>query len=73
MCNAVYNEMETVPSVIVMMGNFQSYTCQAASTDYVALKEQFSSLAACLRQYSRLVVSSHGVSNHSLCTNMHLY
>ncbi|KAK9814165.1 hypothetical protein WJX72_001491 [[Myrmecia] bisecta] len=56
-----YEMMENVPSLFVLMGNFQSYSCASASTDYTAIRENFSSLAAALSQHRRIKQSSHFV------------
>lgn len=48
--------MESVPGVFVLMGNFQSYSATSASTDYGAIKQNFSALAAALQRHRRLTV-----------------
>ena len=52
-----FESLETVPAVFVFMGNFQSFSATSASTDYDAIKQNFSALAAVLQRHRRLVVS----------------
>lgn len=51
-----FESLETVPAVFVFMGNFQSFSATSASTDYDAIKQNFSALAAVLQRHRRLVV-----------------
>ena len=57
MFHAGFESLETVPAVFVFMGNFQSYPATSASTDYDAVKQNFSALAAVLQRHRRLAVS----------------
>ena len=50
--------MDSVPAVFVLMGNFQSYSATSATTDYAAIKQNFSALAAALQRHRRLTVRS---------------
>ena len=45
--------------MFVLMGNFQSFACSSASTDYAAIKANFGALAALLASFPRIVVR-HG-------------
>ena len=42
--------------MFVLMGNFQSSSCGAPSTNYVAVKEHFAALAAMICQHKNLMV-----------------
>ena len=57
-CNpcAGFEGLERVPSMFVLMGNFQSFACSSASTDYAAIKANFGALAALLASFPRIVV-----------------
>ena len=57
MCCAGFNELDTIPSAFVLMGNFQSQPASKASTNYTVIREQFKSLANVISQYQRLQVS----------------
>ena len=57
MCYAGFNELDTIPSAFVLMGNFQSQPASTASTNYTVIREQFKSLANVISQYQRLQVS----------------
>jgi len=48
--------MDTVPRMFVLMGNFQSYSATSATTDYDAVRQNFSALAGVLQRHKRLVV-----------------
>jgi hypothetical protein len=48
--------MERVPSMFVLLGSFQSYACNSASTDYAAVKDNFRALADLLAGFSRIKV-----------------
>ena len=64
--HAGFESLETVPAVFVFMGNFQSYPATSASTDYDAVKQNFSALAAVLQRHRRLVVSVTPHPAHTL-------
>ena len=42
--------------MFVLMGNFQSYPATSATTDYDAVRQNFSALASVLQRHRRLVV-----------------
>ncbi len=42
--------------MFVLLGNFQSFSCNAASTDYAALKDNFGALAETLASFPRIRV-----------------
>ncbi len=50
---AGFEGMEEPPTVMLLMGNFQSTACAA---DAAAMKENFSALAATLLRFPRLLV-----------------
>lgn len=52
-CTAGYEQLEELPTVMVLMGNFHSTTCVA---DAAAMKENFSALAATILRFPRLQV-----------------
>lgn len=56
MCSAGFDGLDAVPSVFVLMGNFQSSSCGAPSTNYVAVKGHFAALAAMISQHKNLMV-----------------
>ena len=58
MCYAGFNELDTIPSAFVLMGNFQSQPASTASTDYTVIREQFKSLANVISQYPQLQVGN---------------
>ena len=43
--------------MFVLMGSFQSYACNAAATDYGAVKANFSALAELISGFTRIAVS----------------
>ena len=51
--------MDTVPRMFVLMGNFQSYSATSATTDYDAIRQNFSALASVLQRHRRLAVRGH--------------
>ena len=52
-----FEGLDAVPRTFVLMGNFQSQPATTASTDYIAIREQFKTLANIIGQYQRLQVS----------------
>ena len=52
-----FEGLERVPSMFVLMGNFQSFACSSASTDYAAIRDNFGALAALLASFPRIAVS----------------
>jgi hypothetical protein len=42
--------------MFVLLGNFQSFSCNAASTDYPALKDNFAALAEVIASFPRIRV-----------------
>ena len=61
MCSAGFDGLDTVPSVFVLMGNFQSTSCGAPSTNYVAVKEHFAALAAMICEHKNLMVRQFAI------------
>ena len=57
---AGFEGMDTVPRMFVLMGNFQSYSATSATTDYDAVRQNFSALASVLQRHRRLVVRPCG-------------
>jgi hypothetical protein len=55
---AGFEELDTVPRMFVLMGNFQSYPATLATTDYDAVRQNFSALASVLQRHRRLVVQA---------------
>ncbi|EIE23695.1 DNA polymerase epsilon, subunit B [Coccomyxa subellipsoidea C-169] len=53
-----FEGLERVPSMFVLLGNFQSFSCNAASTDYAALKDNFGALAGTLASFPRIRAES---------------
>ncbi len=53
---AGFESMDTVPRMFVLMGNFQSYSATSATTDYDAVRQNFTALAGVLQRHKRLVV-----------------
>ena len=54
---AGFESLEQLPSLFVLMGNFHSFSCTAASTDYAAVKANFASFGMMLSQHERIMVS----------------
>lgn len=48
--------MERVPSMFVLLGSFQSFSCNATSTDYTSIKDNFAALAELLAGFPRIKV-----------------
>lgn len=44
--------------MFVLLGSFQSFACNSASTDYAAVKDNFSALADLLSGFSRIKVTT---------------
>ena len=63
MLGAGFEGLERVPSMFVLLGNFQSFSCNAASTDYPALKDNFAALAEVIASFPRIRV---GAAYHPL-------
>jgi hypothetical protein len=42
--------------MFVLLGNFQSFACSSASTDYASVKDNFAALAALLASFPRIMV-----------------
>ncbi|KAK9905544.1 hypothetical protein WJX75_001819 [Coccomyxa subellipsoidea] len=55
---AGFEGLERVPSMFVLLGNFQSFSCNAASTDYPALKDNFAALAEVIASFPRIRAES---------------
>lgn len=53
---AGFEEMDQVPKMFVLMGDFQSYSCNTASVDHVAIRDNFRQLASLIAKYHRLRV-----------------
>ena len=53
---AGFEGLERVPSMFVLLGNFQSFSCNAASTDYSAVKDNFAALAEVISSFPRIKV-----------------
>ena len=60
---AGFEGLERVPSMFVLMGSFQSFSCQAATTDYAAVKANFTALAQLISSFTRIAV---GGARHPL-------
>ena len=69
--HAGFEGLEAVPKTFVLMGNFQSQVTTTASTDYIAVREQFKSLANIIAQYPRLQVSTCQTP-FQLCQLLHI-
>lgn len=54
-----FEGVERVPSMFVLLGNFQSFACASASTDYAAVAENFGALAQLLASFPRIMVRMH--------------
>ena len=73
--HAGFEGVERVPSMFVLLGNFQSYACSSASTDYAAVGDNFSALASLLAAFPRimaracpaLVLPCGAASHHESC------
>lgn len=59
---AVYEEQEELPSIFVLMGNFHSFPCTTATTNYAALRDDFSALGTVLSKHTRIMVRVLSVS-----------
>ena len=53
---AGFEGLERVPSMFVLMGSFQSFSCNAATTDYAAIKANFTALAQLISEFTRITV-----------------
>ncbi len=42
--------------MFVLMGSFQSFSCNAATTDYAAVKANFTALAQLISEFTRITV-----------------
>ncbi len=42
--------------MFVLMGSFQSFSCNAATTDYAAVKTNFTALAQLISEFTRITV-----------------
>ncbi|BDA47706.1 DNA polymerase epsilon subunit 2 [Coccomyxa sp. Obi] len=51
---AGFEGLERVPSMFVLLGNFQSFSCNAASTNYSAVKDNFAALAELISSFPRI-------------------
>ena len=60
---AGFEGLERVPSMFVLMGNFQSYAASSASTDYAQIRDNFGALAALLAFFPRIVVRPAAASS----------
>lgn len=60
---AGFEGLDRVPSMFVLMGSFQSFSCQAATTDYAAVKANFTALAQLISGFTRIAV---GPARHHL-------
>ena len=56
---AGFEGLERVPSMFVLMGSFQSFSCNAATTDYAAVKANFTALAQLISEFTRITVHAH--------------
>ena len=54
---AGFEQLDQVPSMFVLMGSFQSFSCGAATTDYAAVKANFTALAQLITGFTRIAVS----------------
>eukprot|EP00884_Botryococcus_braunii_P020984 jgi/Botrbrau1/756/Bobra.0181s0015.1 len=49
-----FEDMDAVPSMFVLMGDFQSYSCNTVSTDHNSIRDNFRRLAHLIAQFHRL-------------------
>lgn len=56
-CVAGFESLDRVPSMFVLMGSFQSFSCNAATTDYAGVKANFTALAQLINDFTRIAVS----------------
>jgi len=56
-CVAGFESLDRVPSMFVLMGSFQSFSCNAATTDYAGVKANFTALAQLINDFTRISVS----------------
>ena len=49
--------------MFVLMGSFQSFSCNAATTDYAAVKANFTALAQLISEFTRIAVRMHQASH----------
>ena len=52
--------------MFVLMGTFQSFSCGAATTDYAAVKANFTALAELIAGFTRIKVSLSFTPSNSL-------
>ena len=55
-CVPGFESLERVPSMFVLMGSFQSFSCNAATTDYAGVKANFTALAQLINDFTRISV-----------------
>ncbi|CAK0783094.1 hypothetical protein CVIRNUC_006289 [Coccomyxa viridis] len=53
-----FEQLDQVPSMFVLMGSFQSFSCGAATTDYASVKANFTALAQLIAGFTRITEES---------------